>query len=64
MKRIVLCDNGEFDKVVDFCLYKDTGIELQSFWDPTQTEHYPTQIEYQVRKTKGVDFKGEALKDN
>jgi endonuclease IV len=57
MKRIVLCDNGEFDKVVGLCLSKEIGIELQSFWDPTQTELYPAKIEYQVNKTKGVDFK-------
>jgi sugar phosphate isomerase/epimerase len=57
MERIIICDNGDFDTVVPFCIAEGLGIELQSFWDPNQPEHYPARIKYQFEKITAIDFK-------
>jgi hypothetical protein len=57
MKKIVVCDNDEFDTVLPFCLSAGIGIELQSFWNPTSTEGIPTKIEYQRKKMTGIGFR-------
>ena len=57
MKRIIFSDNDDFDVVLPFCLSERLGIELQSFWDPTQPELYPARIEYQLEKIKTIDFR-------
>lgn len=57
MKRIVICDNDEFDNVFPFCLSEGLGIEFQSFWDPTLSDQYPTMIEYQLSKIKGIGLR-------
>ena len=56
MKRIIISDNDDFDAVLPFCLSEGVGIELQSFWNPTQPELYPARIEYQLEKIKTIDF--------
>jgi sugar phosphate isomerase/epimerase len=56
MKRIILCDDGEFDVVFPFCFSKSLGIELQSFWNPNQAEQFPACIEYQLEKLRSIDF--------
>jgi sugar phosphate isomerase/epimerase len=57
LKKIIICDNGDFDIVVPICIAEGLGIELQSFWDPTQAELYPARIAYQLEKIKAIDFK-------
>jgi sugar phosphate isomerase/epimerase len=57
MKRIIISDNDDFDTLFPFCLSEGLGIELQSFWNPTQPELYPTRIEYQLEKIKAIDFR-------
>jgi len=56
MKRIIISDNDDFDALLPFCLSEGLGIELQSFWNPTQPELYPARIEYQLAKIKAIDF--------
>ncbi len=56
MERIIISDNGDFDAVLPFCLSEGLGIELQSFWNPTQPELFPAQIEYQLEKIRAIDF--------
>lgn len=34
MRQIILCDNGEPEKIVELCLMSGFGIELQSFYQP------------------------------
>lgn len=57
MKRIVVCDNEDFDALLPFCLSEGLGIELQSFWNPTQPELYPERIKYQLEKIKTIEFR-------
>jgi sugar phosphate isomerase/epimerase len=57
MKRIIICDNDDFDALLPFCLSKGLGIELQSFWNPVQPESYPQRIHYQLEKIKAIDFR-------
>ncbi|HLO15972.1 MAG TPA: sugar phosphate isomerase/epimerase family protein [Anaerolineales bacterium] len=57
MKRIIISDNDDFDAVFPFCLAKGLGIELQSFWDPTEPERYPARIEYQLGQLQAIDFR-------
>jgi len=54
MKSLIICDNDEFDIVFPFCIAEGTGIEFQSFWDPTLSDEYPALIEYQLSKIKGI----------
>ena len=57
MKRLIICDNDDFDALLPFCLSTGLGIELQSFWNPNQSELYPARIEYQLEKIKTIDFR-------
>jgi sugar phosphate isomerase/epimerase len=57
MKRIVICDNDDFDALLPFCLSEGLGIEFQSFWNPKQPELYPARIKYQLEKTRTIDYK-------
>lgn len=57
MKRIIICDNDDFDQTLPFCLSEGLGIELQSFFDPNHSGLFPAQIEYQVEKLNGIGFR-------
>jgi sugar phosphate isomerase/epimerase len=57
MKRIIICDNDDFDALLPFCLSEGLGIELQSFWNPNQPELYPERIHYQLEKIETINFR-------
>jgi sugar phosphate isomerase/epimerase len=57
VKKIIISDNDEFDVVLPFCLAEGLGIELQSFWNPTEPELYPARIENQIKKLQSIDFR-------
>jgi len=57
MKRIIVCDNGDFDALFPYCLSEGLGIELQSFWNPAEPELYPQRIKYQLEKIKPIDLR-------
>lgn len=57
MQRIIICDNDDFDSVLPFCLSESLGIELQSFWNPTEADSYPARIEYQLKHIQAIDFR-------
>jgi sugar phosphate isomerase/epimerase len=57
MKRIIICDNDEFDAILPFCLRNGLGIELQSFWNPVQPELYGPRIQYQLSKITEINFR-------
>jgi hypothetical protein len=57
MQRILISDNDDFDAVFPFCLSEGLGIELQSFWNPTECELFPVRIEYQLQRIRAIDFR-------
>lgn len=57
MQRIIISDNDAFDKLFPICLSNRLGIELQSFWDPTNPGTYPQKIDYQLSKINSINFR-------
>lgn len=54
MKQIILCDDGEFEKVFPLCLSHRLGIELQSFWNPNLADQFPSRMENQQIKIRSI----------
>jgi sugar phosphate isomerase/epimerase len=57
MRRIIICDNDDFDALFPLCLSEGLGIELQSFSNPTQLDLYPVWIRHQLEKIGVIDFR-------
>jgi sugar phosphate isomerase/epimerase len=57
MKRLHICDNDDFDNAIDFILDKQTGIELQSYWNPLIIDEYPQKIDEQLKRIEKIEFR-------
>ena len=47
MKKLVLCDNGEYQKVAPLCEEYHLGVEVQAFYDPEFLVSNPEALEIQ-----------------